>query len=102
MMRRLMGRASASFEDVGELWEPILVIDGGIAAGRGFQPRRPSEAQDGMGQLVEPVAYFFAGHVAEGSHGEADQDAKRSQEIAGHAVLPCGLGQALAGTGGRY
>jgi hypothetical protein len=60
------------------------------------------EAEDGVGQVVEPVTYFFACHVAEGGRGEGGEESERGPEIAAHAGVPWGLGRMRPSAGGRY
>jgi hypothetical protein len=58
------------------------------------------QAEDGVGQVVEPVADFLAHHVADRRHAEAAEDAQGGPQEAGHAAPPCG--RRRPGTGGRY
>src|SRR6185503_8471706 len=55
------GSRFGSFEDVGKLGDPFILVDGDPLGGG---ESAGSEAEDGVGQVVQPVAYFFAGHVA--------------------------------------
>jgi hypothetical protein len=93
------GTGLGSAQDVGELGEPFILVDGGALAGG---EAAGGEAEDGVGHVVEAVSYLLAGHVAECGHAEADEETDPGPEVAGHAGLPWGLGRVRTSAGGRY
>jgi hypothetical protein len=79
------GPVFGSFEDVGEFGKPFVVVNGCALA---RVKAMGSEAEDGVGQVVESVVYLLSDHAAEDGHAQGAEDAQQGPEDAAHAGLP--------------
>ena len=84
-------------EDVAELRQPFIVVDGGTSAGV-----KPSggDLENGVRDVIEPVSDFLAHHVTDDGNAKTAEEGQDSPGTVAHAVPPCG--RRRAGMGGRY